>query len=307
MFETRHLKLIVAVSEERSVTKAGERLHLTQSALSHQLRDIEERLGVSLFNRVNKRMILTQAGERLLQSAQQVLDELKRAEDDIAQIAAGDHGTLRISTECYTCYHWLPEMLKEFHRKFPKVEVKIILEATRRPIQALLDGKLDFAVISSTERDKRLVYKPLFQDEIVVVMAPHHPLAVRPYISARDFADQNLFLYTPPSESTLYNKILAPAGVKPARISEVQLTEAVVEMVRAGLGISTLARWAVAREIESGKLVARPLTRKGFHRQWCAALLKNDFTPAYAFEFLELLSRRSLPVVKPGKAVSVGA
>ncbi len=307
MFETRHLKLIVAVSEEKSVTKAGERLHLTQSALSHQLRDIEERLGIPLFNRINKRMVLTQAGERLLQSAHQVLDELKRVEDDIAQIASGDHGTLRISTECYTCYHWLPEMLKEFNRKYPKVEVKIVLEATRHPIQALLDGKLDFAVVSSAERDKRLIYKPLFQDEVVVIMAPGHPLAGLPYISAKDFADQNLFLYTPPSESTLYNKILAPAGVKPARISEVQLTEAVIEMVRAGLGISALARWAVAREVESGRVAARPLTRKGFHRQWCAALLKNDFTPAYAFEFIELLSKRSLPVVKPGKAVSAGA
>ena len=304
MFETRHLKLIVAVSEEKSVTKAGERLHLTQSALSHQLRDIEERLGVSLFSRVNKRMILTQAGERLLQSARHVLEELKRAEDDIAQIAAGDHGTLRISTECYTCYHWLPEMLKAFNRKFPKVEVKIILEATHRPIQALLDGKLDFAVVSTIERDKRLIFKPVFQDEVVVIMAPGHPLAARSYISAKDFADQHLFLYVPPSESTVYNKFLVPAGVKPVRISEVQLTEAIIEMVSAGLGISTLARWAAAREIESGKLVARPLTRKGFHRQWCAALLKNDFTPAYVDEFIELLSRRSLPVVKPGKAVS---
>lgn len=303
MFDTRHLKLIVAVSEERSVTRAGERLHLTQSALSHQLRDIEERLGTPLFSRVNKRMILTQAGERLLQSAHQVLDELKRAEDDIAQIAAGDHGALRISTECYTCYHWLPEMMKEFNRKFPKVEVKIMLEATRHPIEALLDGKLDFAIVSTTERDKRLVYKPLFQDEMVVIMAPHHPLAARSYITAKDFADQTMFAYTPTSNSTVYNHVLVPAGIKPARFSEVQLTEAIIEMVKAGLGISALARWAVAREIDSGKLVARPLTRKGFHRQWSAALLKNDFTPAYVTEFVELLSRRSLPVVKPGKAV----
>src|SRR5262245_16152530 len=118
ILDTRHLKLIVAISEERSVTRAGERLYLTQSALSHQLRDIEERLGTPLFNRVNKRMILTPAGERLLQSARQVLNELRRAEDDIAQIAAGDHGSLRISTECYTCYHWLPGVLKDFNRKY---------------------------------------------------------------------------------------------------------------------------------------------------------------------------------------------
>jgi LysR family transcriptional regulator for metE and metH len=301
MLDTRHLKLIVAVSEEKSVTRAGERLHLTQSALSHQLRDVEERLGTPLFNRVNKRMILTQAGERLLQSAHQVLEELKRAEDDIAQITAGDQGALRISTECYTCYHWLPEMLKEFGRKFPKVEVKILAEATHRPIPALLNGKLDFAIVSNLERDNRLVYKPLFHDEVVVIMAPQHPLAARAYITAQDFADQTVFSYTSPSDSTLYNKVLLPAGVKPARFSEVQLTEAIIEMVKAGLGVSALARWAIGNQLASGKLVARPLTRKGFHRQWYAALLKNDFTPAYVSEFVDLLSRRSLPVVKPGK------
>ena len=106
--DIRHLKLIVAVTEEKSVTKAGERLHLTQSALSHQLRDIEERLGTPLFLRLNKRMIPTQAGERLLSSARHVLDELKHAEDEVAQMANHKRGALRISTECYTCYHWLP-------------------------------------------------------------------------------------------------------------------------------------------------------------------------------------------------------
>jgi LysR family transcriptional regulator for metE and metH len=307
ILDTRHLKLIVAIAEERSVTRAGERLYLTQSALSHQLRDVEERLGTPLFNRVNKRMLLTAAGERLLQSARQVLAELRCAEEDIAQIAAGDHGTLRISTECYTCYRWLPEMMKEFSRKFPKVEVKIILEATRRPLPALLNGELDLAIICTERRDKRLVYQPLFQDEMVVIMAPNDPLAARPHINAKDFAEQHLFLYTPPSESTVYNKVLLPAGIKPARVSEVQLTEAVIEMVKAGLGISALARWAVAEQIAAGKLIARPLTRKGFHRQWSAALLKGEFTPAYVTEFVELLARRSMPVVRRDKVRAAGS
>src|SRR5262245_11073884 len=104
--DIRHLELIVAVTEEQSVTRAGDRLHLTQSALSHQLRDLEEALETPIFLRLNKKMLLTQAGERLLTTARQVLDNLKRAQDDIAMIAANRHGTLRISTECYTCYHW---------------------------------------------------------------------------------------------------------------------------------------------------------------------------------------------------------
>src|ERR671939_869871 len=146
--DIRHLKLIVAVTEEKSVTRAGERLHLTQSALSHQLRDIEEKLGTPLFIRLNKRMLLTQAGERLLNAAPLVLGELRRAEEDIRQIAQHREGMLRISTECYTCYHWLPAVLRPFHDLFPRVEVRIVAEATRRPLAALLDGRLDLAIIS---------------------------------------------------------------------------------------------------------------------------------------------------------------
>jgi LysR family transcriptional regulator for metE and metH len=298
--DIRHLKLIVAVTEEKSVTKAGETLHLTQSALSHQLREIEEKLGTPLFLRINKKMILTQAGEHLLSTARQVLDEMKRAEDHITQMTAGRKGTLRISTECHTCYHWLPDVMKEFRRKFPFVEVKIEAEATHRPIQALLGGKLDIGIVSDCRPDKLLKYQPLFEDELVAVMAPEHPLVSRPYLRARDFADQDVILYVPPEESTLFEKILRPAGVTPARVSEVPLTEAIIEMVKAGLGISALASWAVEEQIAAGKIVARPLTSKGLHRQWQAATIKQDSAPAYLTEFISLLSWPAMPLGRRG-------
>src|SRR5262249_44997045 len=128
--DIRHLKLIVAVTEEKSVTKAGERLHLTQSALSHQLRDIEERLGTPLFLRLNKRMLPTPAGERLLSTARQVLDELKCVEDDIEQMASHRQVTLLLSAERYTCYHCVPVLLKELNRKLSGVAEQILREAT---------------------------------------------------------------------------------------------------------------------------------------------------------------------------------
>src|SRR5512142_1531668 len=117
--DVRHLTLVKAVAEEGSISRAGIHLHLTQSALSHQLRTIEDRLGVRLFLRQNKRMILSRSGERLLQSANQVLGELKQAEEDIRRIASHREGLLRISTECYTSYHWLPSVLRVFNTKFP--------------------------------------------------------------------------------------------------------------------------------------------------------------------------------------------
>lgn len=295
--EIRHLKLIKAIAQEGSVTKAGSRLHLTQSALSHQLRDVEEKLDVALFTRLNKRMILTPAGERLLTSAETVLGELKRAEEDIRQIARRGEGILRLSTQCYTCYHWLPSMLRLFQQKFPRTEVQIMVEATRRPLEALLDGKLDLAIVSSPVRNSKLVYKPLFQDELVAIMKPEHPLASRPFLKAQDFADEHLIVYAMPKEENLiFQKFLTPAGISPRHVSQVQLTEAIIEMVRAGLGISVMARWAVAPQLASGALRAVPLTGKGLHRQWSAAMLRNKSAPPFLTAFVELLANNSLPV-----------
>jgi len=292
--EIRHLKLMKAVAEEGGITRAGHRLHLTQSALSHQLRDIEENLGTPLFLRLNKKMVLTEAGERLLNSAHAVLDELRRTEEDIRRITSDREGILRVSTACYTCYHWLPPLLIVFNERFPRVEVRIVVEATRRPIEALLDGKLDLAIVSERLRNRKLSFKPLFQDEMVVIMRPDHRLAAQPFVCLQDFAEENLIIYSSPGESYVLRKVLAPAGVSPRQVSQIQLTEAIVEMVKAGLGISLLARWSVASHIKSGALRALPLTSKGFHRQWSAAIMRNKIAPPYLQAFVKLLSDRAM-------------
>jgi len=289
--EVRHLKLIEAVAKEGGLTKAANRLHVTQSALSHQLRDIEDKLGAPLFLRLNKKMLLTQAGERLLSAAPSVLDELRRAEDDIQQIALNREGILRISTECYTCYHWLPAVLKPFNNEFPRVEVRIVAEATRRPVEALLDGKLDIAITSTGVRNQKLIFKPLFKDELVAIVSPEHPYACRSFINARDFASEHLLVYALRNEElTIFQKILNPAGVTPKRVSRVELTEAIIEMVKAGLGISVMARWAVTPQVAAGTLCALPLTVRGLHRQWGAAVIRHKSTPPYLLRFTELLA-----------------
>jgi LysR family transcriptional regulator for metE and metH len=292
--EVRHLRLIETVAREGGITKAANRLHLTQSALSHQLRDIEEKLGTPLFIRLNKKMLLTQAGERLLTAAPLVLDELRRAEEDIRQIALHREGMLRISTECYTCYHWLPAVLKPFQEIFPRVEVRIVAEATRRPIEALLDGRLDLAITSGATRNRKLTFKPMFRDELVVITSPQHPLALRPYVTAKDLAAEHLLVYALPNEDlTVFQKVLVPAGVKPKQVSRIELTEAIIEMVKAGLGISVMARWAVAPHVEAGALRALPLTARGVHRQWSAAMIRHKATPPYLRKFVELIASHS--------------
>src|SRR3981189_547900 len=140
--EIRHLKLLTAVADEESVTAAGKRLHLTQSALSHQLRDAEEMLGTPLFLRLGKRMALTAAGKKLLEAARRILKDLKEAESQVLGLNGDTHGVIRLSTECYTCYHWLPPVLSSFHSRFPKVEISIDMDAHHNPAEELLAGNL---------------------------------------------------------------------------------------------------------------------------------------------------------------------
>lgn len=288
--EVRHLKLLVTVAEEGSVTEAGKRLHLTQSALSHQLRDAEERLGTALFMRLGRKMVLTAAGERLIACARRVLEELSSAEMQVERLNGGAVGEIRLSTECYTCYHWLPPVLKKFHGKFSKVEVNIVASATSDPAAALLEGKLDVAIISSPPRNKSLRTTPMFEDELMLVMSPKHRLAAASQVRPKDLETETILIYPPREESTLINKLLKPAGVEAQRVIEVPLTEAIVELAAAGTGIGFLARWAVAPAVEAGKVAIRPLGERGFRRQWHAVTLRNQPAPPHLAEFLSLLA-----------------
>ena len=290
--DLRHLRLICAIADQGTVTKAATRLHLSQSALSHQLADLETGLGVSLFRRLPRRMVLTPAGESLLAPARRVLAELRQAHQQLSASPAEEKGTIRISTECYTCYHWLPAKLKEFHQAFPNVDVQIVVEATRQPVRALLRGRLDVAVVSEPARGRNLSLRHLFQDELVVILNPEHPLASRPYIRAEDFAAEHLITYSVPADRlTIFQEVLVPAHVKPARLSQVELTEAIVEMVKAGLGISVLARWAVEPYLKATALRALRLTKTGFFRKWSAVTIRQKHPPAHLNAFLDLLAK----------------
>src|SRR5919112_1157543 len=222
--ETRHLRLVVAIADYGSLTRAGNHLHLTQSALSHQLADLELQLGVRLFERLGKRMEPTLAGERLIARARVAIQQLREMEHEVKQVASGREAVVRVATECYTCYHWLPHLLKAFGERFPKIEVSIMMQLPR---------------------DRRVESVPLFDDELVAVMAPTHPLASRAYLEAGDFAPEHLLTYSPPEESHLFQHLLTPAGVMPRQVSLIQLTEAMFELAKAGMGICALARWAV--------------------------------------------------------------
>ena len=288
--EIRHLKLIAAIAEEKSVTAAAKRLFLTQSALSHQLRDAEERLGTALFLRLGKSMAPTAAGEKLIDCARRLLGELREAESHVRQMNGGMHGVIRLSTECYTCYHWLPPVLERFHVRFPKIEVCIDLDGAGDPAERVLDGRLDVAVMSSPPPNRNLYLAPLGEDEMVLVTSPKNPLADKRSIRPHDLSRETLLIYPPRAESTLIRKVLEPAGIQPFRVMEIPLTEAIMEMVAAGTGVAFMAHWAAAPYVAGGRVVALPLCDSGFHRHWYAVTLNRQPMAPFMKEFLNLLS-----------------
>jgi len=294
--EIRHLKLVAAIAETGSVTRAGNRLHLTQSALSHQLRDAEEQLGVRLFERKNGRMTLTPAGDRLLQTARTVLSELEHAECDIQGNNRPAKGLLRISTQCHTVYHWFPPRLIQFQKKYPGVEVQLVIEATNDPFEALLEGKLDLALICDPIRNRKIRYTPLFEDDVIIVVPPKHRHAAKDCLAPEDFAEETILVYPPKNDSTLLTKILEPAGIQPRKVQEVLLTEVILEMVSGGLGIAALPRWAVGPQMAAGAVVGLALQPPGFKWQWSVAQLRENHPPAYVQEFVRLLAEQPMHI-----------
>jgi len=290
--EIRQLKLIKAIVEEGSITKAIDKLHLTQSALSHQLREAEYHLGTRIFHRINKKMVLTKAGEKVYEMANDILSRISDTELQIKKLIYGEAGELRLSTECYTSYHWLPALMKQFHLIYPNVALTIVMEATHSPLQKLLAGQLDIAITSDPVKDDNIVYTELFQDEMVAVVPDTHSWAGKKFVVAEDFAAQHLIIHSLPMETvTVHQFLLAPAGISPKKIIVLPLTEASIEMVKAEMGIMVMAKWALQPYLRDSTLKAIKIGRNGLKRTHFAATLSNKQSPEYQQRFIEFLQK----------------
>ena len=297
--EVRHLELVQSVVEEGGLTRAGKRLGLSQSALSHQLRALEEQLGVSLFHRAGRRLRLAPAGERILRTAGLVIPEMERTEMELRQNSTQMSGVIRLSAECYTCYQWFPGIACRFMRKYPAVDLRIVTEVTEAPVQALLKNELDLAVVSQPARDRRLKFTDLLNDELVAVTAAGHSLADREYLRPKDFSCETLFAYPSLSRSPVFLRMLRTTGIRPKAVNEIPLTEAILELVKAGFGIAILAQWALQPHLGNGEYRSFPITARGLRRKWFAVVRNN--APAYLTAFLQVLRNESVNAIhRPG-------
>ncbi len=295
MIEIRHLNLISEIVSTGNITRAARKLHLTQPSLSHQLKEIESRLGVLLFLRINKTMTLTPAGKRLLQAAEFILPEIERAEKEIRTIDRNGR-ELRLSTHCYTNYHWLPAFMKTFRVMHPEVSIEIVTAAMSAPVEFLLNGKIDLALTSQKTKDHGVHFEKLFDDEYVLLVPKDHKLARKPFVVPGDFAEDNLITYTEDFNRSYFGQhVLVPAGVVPPKITQMQLTENRVELVRAGMGITVLSRWLGRPLVGNGNDIAMVrITKSGFYRPWFIVTLKQKTKDPLLQSFREHLEKQQL-------------
>ena len=273
MIELRHLKAIAMLADTGSVTHAASRLHLTQSALSHQLAALEDFLETPLFERQQRPLKLTAAGGKLLELARQVLPEVEAARQSIARMkAAPPSRELRIAVECHTCYDWLMPAMDAYREHHPEVELDLVPGFHAEPLTLLSGRQADVVIVSETKRHAGIGYHPLFAYEMVALTARGHLLAAKPYLTARDFGLETLITYPVPDRMLdLVRRVLKPAGVNPPRRTA-ELTAAILQLVASRRGIAALPRWAVQTYLERGYIAACPIGPRGLWGRLYAAV-----------------------------------
>jgi len=291
--ELRHLNLVRTVVEEGGLTRAGQRLGISQSALSHQLRDIEDQLGVSLFHRVGRRLTLAPAGDRILRAARLVLPEIERAELDLGQDPSQTVGTIRIGVDDDSCYCWLSGILRRFGRKYPNIELRLVTQSGEKPLLGLRSNELDLALISQPLREKQIKFYELFEDELVAVLAAGHSLSGKKYLQAKDFGNETLFCSGRFSESLLHQRVLRPVGIWPRALTEINLIESALELVKYEFGVAVLPRSAIEHYLPIGNIRALPITSHGLRRVWRAATRAGKRPPETLTALVKALQRES--------------
>ncbi|QEY23695.1 LysR family transcriptional regulator [Neisseria animalis] len=291
--ELRHLKTLLALEETGSVSLAAKRVFLTQSALSHQIRALENYYDTPLFERKSTPFRFTPAGMRLLQLAHDLLPQVAAAERDLAQIIEGEAGELRVAVECHTCFDWLMPAMGEFRPLWPQVELDIVSGFHADPVGLLLQHRADIAIVSEAEPQTGITYFPLFSYEMVGICAKDHPLAAKQVWQAEDFADETLITYPVPDDMLdLLKKVLLPRGINPQRRHS-ELTIAIIQLVASRRGVAALPYWTVMPYLEKDYVIARPITADGLRSELYAAMRSEDAGKSYLDNFCQIVRDRS--------------
>src|SRR6056297_678107 len=293
--EFRHLRTIRAIHQAGGLARAADLLHITQSALSHQIKGLEDQAGVELFVRRSKPLRLSAAGQRLLRLAEKILPEIEALEHEFEGLREGSAGRMHIAIECHACFEWLFPVLERFRKSWGEVDVDIRPGLAFDALPALQKEEVDLVVSSDPEDLPGITFKPLFDYE-PVLLAPHdHPMAAKPYVEAEDFRDETLITY-PVDRSRLdvFTELLTPAKVEPRAVRQVELTAVILLLVASNRGVAVLPDWVVREVRTSSDYVTRPLTETGVTKRLFAAIREEDENKPYMAHLIRLA--RDIPI-----------
>jgi LysR family transcriptional regulator, regulator for metE and metH len=293
--ELRHLKTLIALRQAGNLSRAAQLLNLTQSALSYQLKALEDHYGATLFERKSSPVSFAVVGERLLRLADAVLPLLDEAERDVSRLVSGAAGTLRIAVECHTCFDWLMPAMDAFRSRWPEVELDIVSGFQADPVGLLHQNRAELAVVSDAEADEAdVVFHPLFSFDIVALLPHGHALLRKPWLAAEDFADQTLITYPVPDDMLdLVRRVLQPAGITPPRRTS-ELTVAMLQLVASGRGLAALPLWAVKSYLDRGYVAQRPIGEQGLTGRLYAATPQRLADRPYLADFVRTMRDTSL-------------
>lgn len=291
VLEVRHLRTLIALAEAGTVSRAAERVHLTQSALSHQLKALELHYGLAMIKRHGQSVKLTEPGERLVALGRAVMNEVQVAERDLARLARTPAGTLRIVLECHTCFDWLMPIMDAFRKRWPEVELDLISGFHPNPLALLADNKTDLVIGSENKPRRGIVYHPLFRFEVLAVLPTDHRLKAKSHLVASDFTSETLITYpVPEARIDLIRRVLRPAGIHPRRRTT-ELTVAILQLVASRRGIAALPNWGIKNYVDYEYVIARRIGKNGLWSNLYGATTSDAARQPYVREFLETARR----------------
>jgi len=294
----RDLDVVRLVAATGSLTAAARQLHVSQPAVSQRLSSLQERIGANLFTRRDGRMQATPAAERLADAAVAVDRVLSQAMEDVHSLLDRRARQFRITTQCHTSYRWLSFVIRDLADAHAELAVDVVPEAIEDPYGAVENGEVDAALVYVPDESRELRSKELFTDEMFAVMRSDHSLASRRYLNPENFADEALILYAGRRHAFI-DHVLAPAGVYPGRLRQVRMTEAIVELARAGQGIAVLAGWVLNDLGSRRDLSAVRIMRGGYHRTWWA-IFGEDCPETIAHSFVASVRKTAKAIARSG-------
>ncbi|WP_163132290.1 LysR family transcriptional regulator [Agarivorans sp. Alg241-V36] len=296
MIERIHLRIIHAVKEQGSLTAAAKELCVTQSALSHTIRKLENNLDTEIWIREGRNLRLTQVGQYLLNIANRVLPLLDHAEEKLKQITQGERGTLRIGMECHPCYQWLLRVVSPFLDTWPDVDVDVKQKFQFGGVGALLDYEIDLLVTPDPFYKSGLSFQAVFDYEQVLVVPSNHPVALHKYVKPEDLRDQVLITYPVAADRLdIYTQFLSPAGVNPRLHKTCEATDIMMQMVACNRGVAALPRWLANQYSKTLPLAVVRLGEKGIDKQIYLGTREGDAGIEYLKAFIDLAKALNSP------------